>query len=192
MTEYPTADDVHTLHETVVAENADTDAGVRTPAAVESALVYVSEGYFGEVPETIHEKAAHLARLLASEHPYVDGNKRTALSAATMFTTSMGTSSRRRTPRFAVSSDSSPPTNRRPTWTPWWRSSKRTRTPKPMTAQHTNESMSEVTDDRAERERLVERIRTAETPEERREAVQALAKRNINRQRETYEKLAHE
>jgi death-on-curing protein len=47
--------------------------------------VYISEGYFGQAPETIHEKAAHLMRLLASEHPYVDGNKRTALAAAAGF-----------------------------------------------------------------------------------------------------------
>lgn len=67
--EYPTADDIHALHDTIVAENRDTDAGVRKPDAVGSALVYVSEGYFGEVPETIHEKAAHLTRLLATEHP---------------------------------------------------------------------------------------------------------------------------
>lgn len=82
--EYPTAEDIHSLHDTVVEEDTDAEPGVRTPDAVESALVYISEGYFGQVPETIHEKAAHLARLLASEHPYVDGNKRTALGAATM------------------------------------------------------------------------------------------------------------
>ena len=81
--EYPTTEDIHSLHDTVVEEDADAEPGVRTPDAVESALVYISEGYFGQVPETIHEKAAHLARLLASEHPYVDGNKRTALAAAT-------------------------------------------------------------------------------------------------------------
>ena len=56
-----------------------------SPETVESALVYVSEGYFGEVPETIHEKAAHLMRLLAAEHPFVDGNKRTALNTAETF-----------------------------------------------------------------------------------------------------------
>lgn len=49
--------------------------------AVESALTYISEGYFGERPETIHEKAAHLMRLITADHPYVDGNKRTALAA---------------------------------------------------------------------------------------------------------------
>ena len=82
-TEYPTADDIHAIHDAIVADNPDTESGVRTPEAVESALVYISEGYFGQAPETIHEKAAHLARLLASEHPYVDGNKRTAFNAAT-------------------------------------------------------------------------------------------------------------
>lgn len=55
-----------------------------------------------------------------------------------------------------------------------------------------SENMAESADDSAERERLVERIRSAKTPEERREAVRALAKRNIDRHRETYEKLANE
>lgn len=83
--EYPDADDVHAIHEAIVASDDRTEPGVRTPAAVESALVYVSEGYFGEAPETIHEKAAHLMRLLAAEHPYVDGNKRTALTTAVFY-----------------------------------------------------------------------------------------------------------
>ena len=43
--------------------------------------MYTSEGYFDEAPETIHEKAAHLMRLLITDHLYVDGNKRTALTA---------------------------------------------------------------------------------------------------------------
>ena len=90
MTEYPTVDDIHAAHARIVARNDDTEPGVRTPDAVESALVYVSEGYFGEVPETSHEKAAHLARLLASEHPYVDGNKRAALAAAVLLYTYNG------------------------------------------------------------------------------------------------------
>lgn len=80
--EYPTADEIHAMHERIVAADAGTEAGIRTPAAVESALTYVSEGYFGERPGSIHEKAAHLMRLLVSDHPYVDGNKRTALAAA--------------------------------------------------------------------------------------------------------------
>ena len=81
---YPTADDVLAIHEAVVAGDSETETGVRSRKTVESALVYVSEGYFGEVPETIHEKAAHLMRLLAAEHPFVDGNKRTALNATAL------------------------------------------------------------------------------------------------------------
>lgn len=82
---YPTTDDVLAIHDAVVASDRETEAGVRSPAVIESALVYVSEGYFGEVPETIHAKAAHLMRLLAAEHPFVDGNKRTALNTAETF-----------------------------------------------------------------------------------------------------------
>lgn len=77
---YPTTDDVLAIHEAVVASDRETEAGVRSSKTVESVLVYISDGYFGEVPETIHEKAAHLMRLLAAEHPFVDGNKRTALN----------------------------------------------------------------------------------------------------------------
>ena len=46
---------------------------------------YVKHGYFGEVPATIHEKAFHLMRLLASNHWFVDGNKRTALNTTELF-----------------------------------------------------------------------------------------------------------
>lgn len=70
------------MHERIVASDEGTEVGVRTPAAVESALTYVSEGFFGEAPESLDEKAAHLMRLIVSDHPYVDGNKRTALAAA--------------------------------------------------------------------------------------------------------------
>lgn len=33
--------------------------------AVESAVQYVSEGYFGDVPQTLHEKAVHLIEIRA-------------------------------------------------------------------------------------------------------------------------------
>jgi len=79
---YPTADEIHAIHEQIIARNAESEPGIRTPEAIRSALTYVSEGYFGERPETIHRKAAHLMRLIAADHPYVDGNKRTALAAA--------------------------------------------------------------------------------------------------------------
>lgn len=80
--EYPTADEIHALHDRIVVHDAQTESGVRNAAVVESALTYISSGYFGQAPDSIHEKAAHLMRLIAADHPYVDGNKRTALSAA--------------------------------------------------------------------------------------------------------------
>jgi len=36
-------------------------------------------------PETIHEKAFHLLRLLVANHPFVDANKRTALNTTVVF-----------------------------------------------------------------------------------------------------------
>jgi death-on-curing protein len=82
---YPTRKDVLVIHEDIIAEDPAAEPGVRSPDAVDSALTYVSEGYYGERPETIHEKAAHLLRLLVAEHPFVDGNKRTALNTTVVF-----------------------------------------------------------------------------------------------------------
>jgi death-on-curing protein len=73
------------LHEQIVTEGETTDSGVRSEDSIDSALTYISEGFFGEVPETIHEKAVHLMRLLVAEHPFVDGNKRTALRTVVVF-----------------------------------------------------------------------------------------------------------
>lgn len=74
--------DIRALHEDIVAESDVTSAGIRTPGAIESAITYVTVGYFGEAPSTIYETATHLMRLLVAEHPFVDGNKRTGLNAA--------------------------------------------------------------------------------------------------------------
>jgi len=82
---YPTAKDVLAIHADIVASDSGTEPGVRTPESVGSALTYVSDGYFGRVPETIHGKVAHLMRLLAADHPFVDGNKRTALASVATF-----------------------------------------------------------------------------------------------------------
>ena len=82
---YPARDDLLTIHEDIVREDQQTESCVRSPEAVESALVYISVGYFDEVPESIHAKAAHLLRLLVAEHPFVDGNKRTALNSVVVF-----------------------------------------------------------------------------------------------------------
>lgn len=82
---YPSVELVLDLHEQIVEEGGATEPGVRSADAVESALQYVSEGFFGEVPESLHEKAVHLMRLLVADHPFVDGNKRTALRTVVVF-----------------------------------------------------------------------------------------------------------
>ncbi|WP_267642027.1 type II toxin-antitoxin system death-on-curing family toxin [Haloarchaeobius amylolyticus] len=82
---YPSVQLVLDLHEQIVEEGEKTEPGVRSSDPIESAIQYVSEGFFGEVPETIHEKAVHLMRLLVADHPFVDGNKRTALRTVVVF-----------------------------------------------------------------------------------------------------------
>ena len=82
---YPSVELILHLHEQVVTEGDATEPGVRSENAIASALQYISEGFFGEVPETIHGKAVHLMRLLIAEHPFVDGNKRTALRTVVVF-----------------------------------------------------------------------------------------------------------
>jgi len=82
---YPSAEDVLTIHEDIVAEYSDTPSGVQDRGDVEFALTYIEAGHFGAAPESIHEKAYHLLRLLVANHPFVDANKRTALSTVVVF-----------------------------------------------------------------------------------------------------------
>ena len=82
---YPSVEDVIDIHDDIVSEYSETSGGVRSRGDVEFALDYIEEGNFGSVPETIHEKAFHLLRLLVANHPFVDGNKRTALNAVVVF-----------------------------------------------------------------------------------------------------------
>lgn len=49
--EYPSAEEIHELHSRIVAGGAKTEPGIRKPEAVESALAYISEGYFDQTPE---------------------------------------------------------------------------------------------------------------------------------------------
>lgn len=69
----------------IVSEYSDTPTGVRNRGDIEFALNYVENGSFGTVPETIHEKAFHLLRLLVANHPFVNANKRTALNTTVVF-----------------------------------------------------------------------------------------------------------
>jgi len=82
---YPSVEDILDIHEDIVSEYPDTSSGIRSRGDVEFALEYISEGGFGSVPETIHESAFHLLRLLVANHPFMDGNKRTALNTVVVF-----------------------------------------------------------------------------------------------------------
>lgn len=66
---YPSVEVILDLHRQIVEEGDTTEPGIRSEDAIESAVQYVSEGYFGEVPQTLHEKAVHLMRLLVADHP---------------------------------------------------------------------------------------------------------------------------
>jgi death-on-curing protein len=82
---YPSVEDVLDIHEAIVSEYSETSSGVLSRGDIEFALEHVEEGSFGSVPETIHETAYHLLRLLVANHPFVDGNKRTALNTVSVF-----------------------------------------------------------------------------------------------------------
>ncbi|MDX1746539.1 MAG: type II toxin-antitoxin system death-on-curing family toxin [Halobacteriales archaeon] len=82
---YPSVDDVLAIHEAILAEYPETEQGVRDRGAIDFMVGYVESGRFDDVPDTIHGKAFHLLRLLVANHPFVDGNKRTALNTVVVF-----------------------------------------------------------------------------------------------------------
>lgn len=82
---YPSVEDILAIHDDIVSEYPDTHSGVSNRGDIEFALDYIEEGSFETVPETIHETAFHLLRLLVANHPFVDGNKRTALNTTVVF-----------------------------------------------------------------------------------------------------------
>lgn len=60
--------------------------GVRDPALLSSALAMPSASFEGELlHSTIFEQAASYAFHICQNHPFVDGNKRTALASALVF-----------------------------------------------------------------------------------------------------------
>jgi len=82
---YLSADDIRDIHELIVESNAETAAGISSPGDIEYTVEHIQEGHFGQVPESLHEKAYQLLRLIAANHPFVDGNKRTALMSTRIF-----------------------------------------------------------------------------------------------------------
>ncbi|WP_096391755.1 type II toxin-antitoxin system death-on-curing family toxin [Halopenitus persicus] len=82
---YLSAGDIRDIHELIVESNANTAAGISSPGDIEYTVEHIQEGHFGQVPESLHEKAFQLLRLIAANHPFVDGNKRTALMSTRIF-----------------------------------------------------------------------------------------------------------
>lgn len=87
---YPTLDEVLTLHQLALDAHGGS-TGVRDPGSLQSALAVPRQTMFGEelYPE-IADKSAILLYLLTQNHPFVDGNKRTALSTCFWFLESNG------------------------------------------------------------------------------------------------------
>ncbi len=87
---YPTLDEILILHQLALNAHGGS-AGVRDPGLLQSALATPRKTMFGEelYPE-IADKSAILLYLLTQNHPFVDGNKRAALSACFWFLESNG------------------------------------------------------------------------------------------------------
>lgn len=61
-------------------------AGIRDPGLLQSALAMPRASFGGEwLHRDLHEKAAAYAFHICRNHPFVDGNKRTALACALVF-----------------------------------------------------------------------------------------------------------
>ena len=87
---YPTLDEVLTLHQLALDAHGGS-TGLRDMGALQSALAAPRQTMFGEeLYPGIADKSAIILYLLTQNHPFVDGNKRTALSACFWFLESNG------------------------------------------------------------------------------------------------------
>ena len=80
MREYLTLEEVLTIHE-LSLEHYGGASGVRDLGAIEAALFRPQSGYYSD----IIEEAAALTESLLINHPFVDGNKRTAFAVCYTF-----------------------------------------------------------------------------------------------------------
>ena len=73
------------LHVLVISETGGSQ-GLRELSRLESAIASQTQSVFGDdVFATLHQKAAAMARGIVADHPFVDGNKRTAMLTALTF-----------------------------------------------------------------------------------------------------------
>ena len=83
--EFLDVDDVLELHSVAIAEHGGSD-GIRDLGLVESAVAQPIASFGGEfLHQDIFEMAAALHFSLVSNHPFIDGNKRTGLAAMLVF-----------------------------------------------------------------------------------------------------------
>lgn len=80
MRDYPTLHEVLAIHE-VSIDTYGGSKGVRDLGAIEAALFRPQSGYYAN----IIEEAAALMESLLINHPFVDGNKRTAFAVCYVF-----------------------------------------------------------------------------------------------------------
>jgi death on curing protein len=80
VTSYLTLLEVLAIHDRLLADFGGA-AGIRDPGGLESALFRPQTGYYDDI---VAEAAALLESLLVN-HPFVDGNKRTAFAVADIF-----------------------------------------------------------------------------------------------------------
>ena len=74
--------DILAIHILLIEETGGS-SGVRDMGRLESAVNSMSQTVFGdEAYPTIFDKSAVLVRSIIGDHPFVDGNKRTAMLAA--------------------------------------------------------------------------------------------------------------
>lgn len=84
---YPSKDAIIGIHDDIISEDDDADSGLFPggEGKIDFVLGQVKGGIVDEKPETVHEKALLLFKRIASNHPFVDGNKRTALNTTWTF-----------------------------------------------------------------------------------------------------------
>ena len=80
MTRYPTLDEVVATHSRLIARFGGS-LGIRDRGALDSALARPQTGYYAD----IIQEAAALWESLSQNHPFVDGNKRVAITVTAAF-----------------------------------------------------------------------------------------------------------
>jgi len=80
VTTYPTVEEVLAVHDLLIAAFGGS-SGIRDRGALESALARPRTGYYAD----LIQEAAGLWESLSQNHPFIDGNKRVAVTVASAF-----------------------------------------------------------------------------------------------------------